>query len=261
MISKKENLIIYGQAADYYKLKGLTKVYDHAYLAKISDDNDTLFIAADTLVSIDSEDETKKRLLAYNTVKIFKSDLQGVADSLVYQAADSTIYFYKDPILWSEGNQMTADSIHMLIKNNTIDRIYMNVNSFVISKDSLLNFNQISGRKMTAEFRDQKINRVVVEGNGESIYYILSEEGEKSAMGVNRIICSNITIRFKEGKVNNFSFYKQPDGRFIPPHEITDDDTRLKGFVWREKEKPAKSDAKKAQPISNTFPTPPKELR
>jgi lipopolysaccharide export system protein LptA len=236
MISKKENLIIYGQAADYYKLKGITKVYDHAYLAKISDDNDTLFIAADTLVSIDSEDETKKRLLAYNKVKIFKSDLQGVADSLVYQALDSTIYFYKDPILWSEGNQMTADSIRMLIKNNTIDRIFMNINSFVISKDSLLNFNQISGRKMTAEFRDRKINRVVVEGNGES-------------------------IRFKDGKVNNFSFYKQPDGRFIPPHEITDDDIRLKGFVWREKEKPLKSDAKKVQPVAKTFPTPSKQLR
>jgi lipopolysaccharide export system protein LptA len=258
MISKKENLIIYGQAADYYKLKGITKVYDHAYLAKISDDNDTLFIAADTLVSIDSEDETKKRLLAYNKVKIFKSDLQGVADSLVYQAVDSMIYFYKDPILWSEGNQMTADSIRMLIKNNTIDRILMNVNSFVISKDSLLNFNQISGRKMTAEFSDKKISRVVVEGNGESIYYILSEEDKKAAMGVNRIICSNITIRFKGGKVNNFSFYKQPDGRFIPPHEITDEDIRLKGFVWREKEKPLKSDAKKVQPAPRTFPSPSK---
>ena len=58
---------------------------------------------------------------------------------------------------------------------------------------------------MTAEFKEKKINRVIVEGNGESIYYALSEE-EKTAMGVNRIICSNITIRFKEGKVNNVKF-------------------------------------------------------
>ena len=211
MISKKENLIIYGQAADYYKLKGITKVYDRAYLAKISEDNDTLFMAADTLVSVDSPDPTKKRLLAYNNVKIFKSDLQGKADSVVYRSADSTIYFYKDPVLWSEGNQMTADSIRMLIKDNTIDRILMNVNSFVISTDTLLNFNQIKGRKMTAEFRDKKINRVVVEGNGECIYYILSDKAAE-ATGVNKIICSNITIRFKDGKVNNLSFYKQPDG-------------------------------------------------
>ncbi|HZB15440.1 MAG TPA: OstA-like protein [Chryseolinea sp.] len=259
LISKKENLIIYGQAADYYKTTGLIKIFDRAYLAKITDDNDTLFMSADTLVSIDNADEKKKRLLAYNKVKIFKNDLQGIADSVEYRMADSTIYFYQDPILWSEGNQMTADSIRMLIKNNTIDRIFMNVNSFVISKDSLLNYNQIKGRKMTAEFKEKKMHRVVVEGNGESVYYALSEE-EEGAMGVNRIICSNITIRFKEGKVNNLSFYKQPEARFIPPHEITEEDIKLKGFSWKEGEKPIKSQVKKDQTNPGKFSTRPKAL-
>jgi lipopolysaccharide export system protein LptA len=259
LVSKEENLIIYGQAADYYKAKGIVKVYDRAYLAKIDANYDTLFMSADTLVSIDNDDPQKKRLLAYNTVKIFKQDLQGLADSVEYRAADSTIYFYKDPILWSEGNQMTADSIRMLIKNNTIDRIFMNVNSFVISTDSLLNFNQIKGRKMTADFKNRKINQVIVEGNGESIYYIL-EEDKAAATGVNRIICSNITIRFKDGKVNNLSFYTQPEGRVIPPHEITEEDIKLKGFVWRNKEKPTETDVKKEQKKSTAFPVPVKPL-
>lgn len=260
LISKEENLIIYGQAADYYKAEGIIKVFNQAYLAKVGADNDTLFMSADTLVSIDNVDPEKKRLLAYNTVKIFKQDLQGLADSVEYRSADSTIYFYKDPVLWSEGNQMTADSIRMLIKNNTIDRIFMNVNSFVISTDSLLNFNQIKGRKMTADFMNKKINRVVVEGNGEAIYYIL-EEDEKAAMGVNRIICSNITIRFREGKVNNLSFYTQPEGRVIPPHEITEEDIRLNGFTWKEKDKPVKSDVKKEQRKKSSFPIPSRQLR
>ena len=260
LISKKENLIIYGQAADYYKGKGIIKVFDRAYLAKIDADNDTLFMAADTLVSIDDQDPNKKRLLAYNTVKIFKQDMQGLADSVEYRTADSTIYLYKDPILWSEGNQMTADSIRLLIKNNTIDRIFMNVNSFVISKDSLLNFNQIKGRKMTADFKDRKINRVIVEGNGESIYYVL-EENEKTATGLNRIICSNITIRFKDGQVNNLSFYVQPEGRIIPPHEIKEEDTRLNGFEWKEKEKPVKSEVKRDQRNTPGFPVPAKQLK
>jgi lipopolysaccharide export system protein LptA len=261
MISKKENLIIYGQAADYYRDKGIIKVYDRAYLAKIGDQNDTLFMSADTLVSIDNEDETKKRLLAYNTVKIFKEDLQGVADSVEYRSADSTIYFYQNPVLWSDGNQMTADSIRMLIKNNTIDRIFMNVNSFVISQDTLFNFNQIKGRKMTADFKEKKINRVVVEGNGEGLYYILSEEDKSAAMGLNRIICSNITIRFKEGQVNNMSFYTQPDGHFIPPHEIKEEDIKLKGFAWKNAKKPTRSEVKKDQRNSGGFPSPAKQLR
>jgi len=241
MTSKKENMLIYGQASDAYKLKGISKIYNNAYIAKVSDDGDTLFIRADTLVAIDNVDPAKKRLLAYHNVKIFKKDLQGIADSLEYRSADSTIFFYGTPALWTEGNQMTADSIHMLIKKNAIDKIFMITNCFVISKDTLINYNQIKGRRMTAEFANKKIRRVVVEGNGESIYYALDDKNF-SLMGMNKIICSNITIRFKEGKVNNLSFYKKPEASFIPPHELKEEDKTLKGFIWMEKERPTKEE-------------------
>jgi lipopolysaccharide export system protein LptA len=254
MTYKKENLIIYGQSADYYKSQGIAKVYDHAYLAKVTENNDTLFISADTLVSIDSPDPSKKKLLAYNHVKIYKSDMQGLADSLEYRSLDSTIYFYKDPILWSQENQMTADSISMLIKNNTIDRIYMVANSFVVSQDTLINFNQVKGRRMTTFFKDKKINHVVVDGNGETLYFALDEKTNK-AMGMNKIICSNMIIRFKEGKVNNMSFYVKPDGNFIPPHELKVEDTKLKGFAWRIKEKPTREDVVKTPVINTTSPS------
>jgi lipopolysaccharide export system protein LptA len=254
MTYKKENLVIYGQSADYFKSKGIAKVYDHAYLAKVTENNDTLFISADTLVSIDSPDPAKKKLLAYHNVKIYKSDMQGLADSLEYRSLDSTIYFYKDPILWSQTNQMTADSISMLIKNNTIDRIYMVANSFVVSQDTLINFNQVKGRKMTTFFKNKKIDHVVVDGNGESVYFALDEKTNKS-MGMNKIICSSITIRFKEGKVNNMSFYVKPEANFIPPHELKVEDTKLKGFTWRIKEKPTREDVVKTPVINTTSPS------
>jgi lipopolysaccharide export system protein LptA len=241
MTSKKESLIIYGQSSDYYKKKGLTKIYDKAYIAKVTEEQDTLFMTADTLVSIESEDATKKRLLAYHNVKIFKRDMQGKADSLEYRMADSTMYFYKDPVLWTNGNQMTADSISMLIKNNTIDKIFLVANSFVISQDTLLNFNQIKGRRMTAQFAGKNIDNVLVEGNGESLYYML-KEGNKGLTGMNKIICSDIIIRFKQGQVNNFTFLNRPDGNFIPPKELKLDMKTLKGFAWKVKEKPLKSD-------------------
>jgi hypothetical protein len=139
---------------------------------------------------------------------------------------------------------MTADSIRMLIKNKTIDRIFMIANAFVISKDSLFNFNQIKGRKMTSFFKNKKIDRVVVEGNGESIYSALSDE-DHALMGVNKIICSNITIRFKDGKVHNLIFLVKPDARFIPPHELQEEDKHLKGFNWQEESKPKRNDVVK----------------
>ena len=244
MTSKKEKLIIYGQASDYFRNEGITKVYNNAFVAKITDDNDTLFMSADTLVSVDSKDPEKKRILAYHDVKIFKTDLQGTADSLEYRAADSTIYFYKDPVLWTQGNQLTADSISMLIEKNTISKMFLLDNAFVISQDTLQNFNQIKGREMTAEFANSKISRVIVQGNGESIYFALDEK-DQAFMGMNKIICSNITIRFKEGKVNNLSFYVKPEASFIPPHELKKEQKTLKGFEWRGDDKPKREDVVK----------------
>lgn len=248
MTSKQEELTIHGQAVDYNKAKEICKVFDNPWLEKATSDGDTLYIRADTMVSIDSGDPEQKRLLAYRNVRIFKKDMQGTADSLVYVAHDSTIYFYKNPVLWTQGNQMTADTISMLIKNNTISRVYLTRNAFVISQDTLLHYNQIKGRNMTAEITDGAINRVYVEGNGESLYFALDERN--AFTGMNKIICSNIMIRFKGGQVDNFTFYVQPDASFIPPHELTPDVQKLKGFMWNQDARPTLSSVKPDVPRS-----------
>lgn len=99
---------------------------------------------------------------------------------------------------------------------------------------------------MTAQLANSQINRVYVTGNGESLYFALDEENN-SFMGMNKIICSNITIRFKDGQVNNLSFYVQPDAQFIPPHELKKEDMKLKNFNWKAAEKPKKHEVVKPQ--------------
>jgi lipopolysaccharide export system protein LptA len=249
MTSKEQNLIIYGDESFYDKPKGISKVYGNAYVAQIDDQLDTLFITADTLVSIENPDPAKKRLLAYNKVKIFKADLQGVADSLAYVTRDSTIYFYTTPVLWSSGNQLNADSIRIVLKNKSIDKLYMTSNSFVVSEDSLSNYNQIKGKRMMTQFEAGKIQSVFVEGNAESLYYALEEkimeaEGKKykltATMGMNKMICSRMKIIFLDGKVNKVNAYVQPDAQFIPPQEIKEADTKLKGFNWQENLRPTR---------------------
>ncbi len=249
MTSKDENMNIYGDDGTIDKKTGISKVYGHAYVARVTDENDTLFISADTLMSIESKDPKKKRLLAYNHVRIYKADLQGIADSLAYVASDSMLYFYNHPVLWANENQMTSDSIRLLLEKKKISRINMVSNSFVVSEDSLKNFNQIKGRKMTAFFKGKYIDHVLVEGNGESVYFALQEKVDEVngktekftiVSGMNKIICSNMKINFKEGKVNNISFYIKPDASFIPPHELKDDEILLKGFLWRGPDRPTR---------------------
>lgn len=236
MVAKEQDIIISGDVGEYWRDKQLTKVYGNAMMRQISD-GDTLFLKADTLVSIDHELDSNKRLLAYNNVRIFKSDLQGKSDSLAYFLSDSTIYFYTDPVLWTDGNQLTADSINLQISNNTINKLNMSVNSFVISQDTVLNFNQIKGRQMTADFSEGQISNIKVNGNGESIYFAL-EEVDNSLIGMNNILCSNMSINFDNGKVDNIVFYVKPDGKLIPPHELEEPDRQLNGFAWREDQRP-----------------------
>ncbi|MEQ8927942.1 MAG: OstA-like protein [Fulvivirga sp.] len=238
MISKEQDVIITGENSIYYRDKGIAKVYGKALMKKIMD-LDTLFLTADTLVAIECKDPAKKRLLAYKNVQIYKSDLQGIADSLAYVTADSMLFFYDDPVLWTEGNQMTADSINVIIANNSIDRLNMNQNSFVVSTDSIDNFNQIKGREMVAFFNAGKIKKVDVTGNGESLFFALNDE-ETALVGMNKIFCSSMTINFKLNKADNISFYVNPDASFIPPHELKAPETRLKGFNWRIEQRPEK---------------------
>jgi lipopolysaccharide export system protein LptA len=254
MTSKEENMTIYGDDGFYNKKTGVAKVYGHAWLAKVGDDGDTLFLTADTLVSIENNNPSKKRMLAYSNVKIFKSNLQGLADSLAYFSSDSILYFYENPVLWTTENQMTADTIRVELKNQNVDKVYMMSNSFVVAQDSLTNFNQMKGKRMTAYFANKTIHHVDVDGNGESIYYALQEE-EKDldslllqivyVSGMNKMICSNMKVNFLDGKIDNFSAYVKPDATFTPPHEIRREDERLKGFKWLSDQRPVREDVVK----------------
>ena len=240
MIAKGNDVIILGNKAEYWKSEKITKVYENALLKMLSNE-DTIYVSADTLVSLDDEEDINKRLLAYHNVKIYKNDLQGIADSLVYFQADSVLSLFGNPALWTMGNQMTSDHIDIEIANQTISVLHLKSNSFVISVDSLNNFNQIKGRDMDAIFEDQQLSKVYVYGNGESIFFMLAED-ESTLIGMNKILCSDMTLNFIDNQLSDITFYTNNEGKFIPPHELKEPDKRLTGFTWRSKEKPGYED-------------------
>lgn len=242
IVSIKDKITIEGDVVHYSGKTGLSKVFGRPIMKNYSE-ADTLFIIADTLISIDNNIQANKRLFAYHHTQIIRSDIQGKCDSLVYNFADSIIYLHRDPVLWSEGNQILADSINMQMANKTIDKLHMNVNSFIISTDSLQNFNQVKGRRMVAHFVKSNIQKVDVFGNGESLYFAL--EGDTSLIGMNKVICSDMVIHFDSSKVNTISFLTSPEGLFIPPHEIQEPERRLKGFKWRITERPVMADVRR----------------
>ncbi|MHA6247069.1 OstA-like protein [Pontibacter sp. CAU 1760] len=237
--SLKDDVTIRGQVGRYWREKGEAKVYGGGALMETKLDNDTLFLAADTLYSREAKQPgAASMVFAYPNVKIFKSDLQGKADSLSYNRTDSVMHLNKKPILWSDNSQLASDTIHMVLKNKTIDRMDMYSNAFITSEDTLQNYNQVKGRDMTAFFEEGKILRVNVNGNGESLYFAL--QGDTILTGMNKAICSDMVLRFDNSKLKRISFLVQPDASFVPPHELKPTDKELEGFAWMKELRPTK---------------------
>jgi len=116
----------------------------------------------------------------------------------------------------------------------------------LFQKITVVNYNQIKGRKMTAFFKDSSIEKILVNGNGESIYFALEEE-DNSLIGMNKILCSDMSIQFQDNKIKDILFYMKPNGKLIPPSELQDPDRRLQGFVWRNEERPIRDKMKVSQ--------------
>ncbi|MEJ8756206.1 OstA-like protein [Pontibacter sp. H259] len=236
--SLKDDVTIRGQLGRYWRDRGVAKVSGSPVMESIMK-TDTLYLSADSLISREAQGPTGKSMLfAYNNVKIFKPDLQGKCDSLSFNRTDSVMHMNVKPVLWSEKNQLVSDTIHIYLKNKTIDRMFMYSNAFMASEDTLSNYNQVKGRNMIAYFTNGDLKRVNVNGNGESLYFAL--EGDTAVTGMNKAICSNMVLQFAENKLNKISFLVNPDASFIPPHELKEPDKQLQGFTWLAEQRPTK---------------------
>ncbi|MFN4255130.1 MAG: OstA-like protein [Saprospiraceae bacterium] len=204
-------------------------------------ERDTLYMSAERLVSFKPDSTADTRLLlAFRDVRIFKSDLQAVCDSLSYSSADSVFRFYsltnRQPLIWSDTSQFSADTIRMALKDKKLDKIWLRQNAFVINSEDELAFNQIKGRNCTATFRDDEVREMLVDGNAEAVYYALDDK--RAYIGVNQSQCAEMRLFFGDNKVNSIKFYAQPKGSFTPMKKAPPGGTRLPGFFWETKRRP-----------------------
>jgi lipopolysaccharide assembly outer membrane protein LptD (OstA) len=231
-----QNLIVNGQYSEYHEQRDWSIVTGETLLTMIFQ-NDSLFLHADTLESYLDTSGIYRILNAYHGVKFFKSDLQGSCDSLVYTYSDSTARFYHNPVLWSGENQLTADHISMQQGNGEIQRIYLFNDSFIVSREDTLRYNQIKGKDMTGYFIENKLYRVEVEGNGQTIYYAKNNKDQK--IGVNRADSSDLLIFVKDNQIESISLIDAPEATFYPLNELKYSELILKGFKWLAEKRPA----------------------
>ncbi|HHS95910.1 MAG TPA: hypothetical protein ENJ45_04905, partial [Phaeodactylibacter sp.] len=200
-------------------------------------DNDTFYMSADTLVSFKlAPEDSARMLLAYHDVRILKSNMQAVADSVTYSSRDSLFELFQNPIIWSDTTQFAADTMYMQLANGKINRIFLHQKALILNSPDEIYFNQIKGKNIIAYFKNNELRRMLVEGNAESIYYALDEE--RAYVGLNKTLCSKMLLFFDNNQIQDIRFYTQPKANTYPMRQVNHKAMQLEGFHWEIEKRP-----------------------
>ena len=228
MVDTAKNIVLKGNYAEYFEHGGASFFTDSALAIIISEENDSLFLHSDTLRIILDSTQKAQEMQCYNHTKFFRDDMQGKCDSLVYLFTDSILQMFGDPLLWGNKSQLSGNFIHLSIKNGNVDRMYIDTNAFVMSKDTMEYFNQVSGRDMVVFFKDNAIQKADVYGNSQTVYFVRDEEEE--LIGVNLSLSSDLRVYFDTVGIKDIIYIHKPDASLNPLKDLSRRALFLRGF-------------------------------
>ena len=238
-----KKVILRGDYGFFNEVTEFTYATDSAYCIEYSQ-GDSLFLSADTLKM--QKDSIYRDMLAYHNVRFYRSDMQGVCDSMQFNTRDSVLHMYRDPILWNNKNQLTGDTIDIFMNDSTIDYVHVKRYSFSIEQTDSIRFNQLKGRTMRVFFENKDVRHVLVEGDANSIFYPKEDnkdpERDGEIIGLNRLESSYFEIFFKDKKFEKLRAWPKPVAKMTPLEMVIPDQTKLPDFYWYDYLRPLDKD-------------------
>lgn len=198
---------------------------------------DSLHVPTDSL-SLAPKDSTKISFIyGIRNVKVFRNDMQVACDSLAYTDLDSLIRLYENPIVWNEiKRQYSADSITVIVKNQSIDRASLMSNAFIIVQEDTLSYDQIRGTEMMAYFDSTgALRRFDSMGGASGVFYI---EENGSLATVNKFESKMLTATLKDGNIQDLNYFDAVKTDAYPVVQMKKDEKILKGFDWQPDKRP-----------------------
>lgn len=199
--------------------------------------------AADSLrgdsIAAPAEDSLYRLVKGYRRVKIFRNDFQAVCDSLVAVSTDSMILLYIDPVLWNQDNQITSDVMKIYTENSKLQKAEFVGRPVMSSEIDTMTYNQVTGKLITAYFRNNKIYRNDVDGNVQTIYY-MQEDDSPEPVGLMSIQSGAATYYIDNNTVEGITYRNQPVYSIFPMDKIPETQALfLEDFKWEGHRRPA----------------------
>ncbi len=232
-----------GDYCFYNELSGSAVATERAVAIDYSQ-GDSLFMHGDTLRLITynlNTDSMYREMRAYHKVRAYRTDVQAVCDSLVYNSKDSCMTMYTDPILWHGEQQLLGEEIKIYMNDSTIDWAHIINQALTVERKDSIHYNQVSGKEMKAFFIDGDMRLVEVNGNVLVIYYPV-EEKDSSLIMMNYSEGGLLKMYLKERKMERGVFIGKTTGTAYPLTQIPPDKSKLPSFVWFDYIRPRNKD-------------------
>lgn len=218
----------------YYDDKiGYTLGTDSACILDYSQGADTMYMHADSIkmFTVDiGTDSVSRTMHAYNHVRMYRKDMQGVCDSLVYMTKDSIMIMYKDPIVWMGAQQLLGEEIQAFMNDSTIDSVYVLRQTLSCERLDSLHYNQVAGHEMHSYMRNGELDMTHVIGNVIVNYFPFDEDSLMVAM--NHIESTEMKMFMGENRKIKKIWMPAASGTFYPIPMIPNSVRFLENFQW-----------------------------
>ena len=221
-----------GDYCFYNQLTGYAFATDKAVATDFSQ-GDSLFIHADTLQLYTfhvNTDSVYREARAFHKVRFYRTDIQGVCDSLVFSSKDSCLTLYQDPILWNGKQQLLGEEIMVYMNDSTIDWAHIQNQALSVEQLDSLNYNQVSGKDMKAYFEGGEMKQVDVDGSVRLVYFPM--EKDSTLLGMNCSETSKLSMFLENRKLKKMAMSPKSNGTLYPMTQIPPAKMKLDNFAW-----------------------------
>ncbi len=240
MIVKQDDDSIY-IAADTLFSARLSDLPGYDSLSQNNNSNKRDSITKDTIrgtqvLNVNNKDSTNRYFEAFRNVRIFADSMQAVSDSVFYSFRDSTFRLYQGPVVWSQKSQVTGDTIYLYTKNKQAHRMQVFFNSLLVNETEPGVYNQVQSSRMDAFFKEGNIDSVRARGLAKSIYYV--QDDDSAYTGINEATSDIMDIYFLNRELQRVVFRSAVKGTLWPMSHKSPSEMRLENFQWHEMRRP-----------------------
>ncbi len=244
VITDDENqCMLTGNYCLYNESTGYAMATDSAVAMEYSSP-DTLYVHGDTLKMLtfnQNTDSVYRNLLAYHRVRMYRTDVQGVCDSLVSLERDSCTYMYGQPILWNEQQQIFGEEIRIYNNDSTVDWIHVVNQAMTIERLDSVSYNQVGSREMSCYFDNGEIVRNEAHGNVYVIYFLTEDDSVQTRIGVNYTETTDLKMYLLNRKIQKI-WMPAATSMMYPELKLPHDKRYLTGFAWFDYIRPVDKD-------------------